>query len=92
LIDSCKQQQLEVAFIFVIHSSNFKALANDVRFLQFNHTLIFDYQNSFDKINHFPPPPYRSFLLDKDNKVQLIGLPINNPKMWKLYMKIITQQ
>jgi hypothetical protein len=35
--------------------------------------------------------PYRTFLLDKDNKVLLVGSPIKNPKMWALYEKIITQ-
>ena len=91
LMDSCKLQQLDVSFIFVIHSDDFIKLGHDVQIFGFDHPIIYDYQNSFDKINHFPPPPYRSFLLDKDNKVQLIGLPIKNPKMWELYKKTITQ-
>lgn len=30
---------------------------------------------------------YRTFLLDKNNKIQLVGSPVNNSKMWQLYKK-----
>jgi len=89
LIDSCEQLQLDVSFLFVIHSLDYEKLNDDVHFFEFSYPLIYDYQNRFDKINHFPPPPYRTYLLDKNNKVQLIGSPIDNPKMWKLYKEII---
>ena len=92
LIDSCKLLHLDISFIFVIHSSDYKKLGYDIQLLGFDYPIIYDYQNSFDKINRFPPPPYRSFLLDKNNKVQVIGSPINNPKMWELYKKVITQK
>ena len=91
LIDSCKQQQFNVTFIFVIHSDDFVKLSSDIRFFNFDHPLIYDYQNSFDKINNFPPPPYRSFLLDKDNKVKIVGSPIYYPKIWQLYKDILSQ-
>ena len=92
LIDSCEQFQLDVSFLFVIHSLDYEKLGSDVKFSEFSYPLIYDYQNSFDKINHFPQPPYRTFLLDKNNKVQLIGSPINNPKMWELYKEVISQR
>jgi hypothetical protein len=42
-------------------------------------------------LNHFPSQPeLQSFLLDKDNKVLLIGNPVLNPKVWDLYKQIIT--
>lgn len=91
LIDSCRLQQIDVGFIFAVHSSNYKQFTGEVRFNDFDHPIIYDDHNRFDKLNHFPPTPYRTFLLDKNNKVLLIGSPINNPEMWQLYKKIITQ-
>jgi len=90
-IDSCRLQKIDIEFIFAVHSSNFKRFDGEVRIYDFDHPIIYDYKDSFDKLNHFPPAPYRTFLLDKDNKVLLIGSPINNPKMWELYQKVITQ-
>ena len=76
-------------FIFVVHSSDFKRFDAEVSFYKFDYPIIYDYHNSFDKLNKFPPAPYRTFLLDKDNKVQLIGSPINNPQIWELYKKVM---
>lgn len=89
LIDSCRWQQIGVEFIFAVHSSDYKQFTEEVRLNEFDYPIIYDEHNSFDKLNHFPPAPYRAFLLDKDNKVLLIGSPINNPTIWKLLKKII---
>jgi len=91
LIDSFRQQQIDIGFIFAVHSSDFEHFDNEVRLNYFDYPIIYDYHNRFEKLNQFPPAPYRTFLLDKDNKVILIGSPINNPAMWALYKKIITQ-
>ena len=91
LIDSCSRQQINIGFIFVVHSSNFRQFTGDVRFEEFDYPIIYDYHNRFHKLNHFPPVPYRTFLLNKDNRVQVIGSPINNPKMWELYKTVITR-
>ncbi len=91
LIDSCKQQQMDIGFLFVVHSTDYDYFGHEVRFNEFDHPIIYDRKNCFDKLNHFPPHPYQTFLLDKDNKVVLIGSPINNPSMWELYKSIIAQ-
>ena len=57
----------------------------------FDEPIIYDYHNQFFKLNQFPPDPYRTFLLDKQNKVQLIGNPVETPQLWELYNKVITQ-
>jgi len=91
LIEICEKQKMDVAFLFVVHSSNYHMFNIEIIENQFNYPIIFDYNNNFDKLNHFPPDPYRTFLLDKDNKVILIGSPINNNAMWELYKRVITQ-
>jgi hypothetical protein len=91
LIDSCNRQQLDVGFIFAVHSSDFKIFSLEIQLRMFDYPIIYDYQNQFQNLNLFPPAPYRTFLLDKDNKVKLIGTPINNHKIWELYKKVIEQ-
>ena len=86
----CQQQQIDVEFIFAVYSSDFRRFEADILISMFDYPIIYDYHNDFEKLNHFPPVPYRTFLLDKDNKVQIIGSPINNPKMWELYKSVIT--
>ena len=92
LIDSCHNCFSNVGFLFVIHSTNFKIFEQELIISNFNYPVIFDFKNSFDKLNHFPPFPYQTFLLDKDNNVLLVGSPVNNPKMWELYKKTIEQK
>jgi len=92
LIDSSNFQKLDVSFLFIVHSSDFLNFDKEVLLYNFDYPIIYDYQNQFYKLNRFPPAPYRTFLLDKDNKVQITGSPINNPMMWELYKKEITRQ
>ena len=91
VIESSIGQLLNVSFIFIINSSDYEMLEHFVIAHDFNYPLIYDYQNEFDRLNHFAQIPYRTFLLDKDNKVLLIGSPIDNPKMWELYLKVISR-
>jgi hypothetical protein len=64
----------------------------EVCFNDFKYPIIYDYHNDFDKLNHFPPYPYRTFLLDKNNKVLLIGSAINIHVMCEKYLKIMNSE
>jgi hypothetical protein len=53
---------------------------------QFDHPVFVDINNAIDHLNQFPQKPeYQCFLLDRDNKVLMIGNPMANPKIWELY-------
>ncbi len=86
-IDTCRSVYPDVGFLFVIHSDNYKKFEREVRFSELDYPIIYDYRDEFHKLNKFPPDPYRTFLLDKNNKVLLIGSPIHNPKIWELFKK-----
>lgn len=91
LIDSCREQSIDVSFIFAVHSSDFKRFTNDVKFHEFDEPIIYDFENRFYRLNRFPDDPYRTFLLNHENRVLLIGDPIGNPHLWQLYKKTIKQ-
>ncbi|MDR0606212.1 MAG: hypothetical protein LBG80_18185 [Bacteroidales bacterium] len=89
-IDTCIAYQPSISFIFIVCSSDYEFFERALISSEFNYPIIYDKKNDFDKLNHFPPIPYRTFLLDADNRVKFIGSPINNPKIWTLYKKIFT--
>ena len=92
LIDSCRDQLIDISFLFVVHSSNFTEFEDELLLYEFDYPIIYDYENTFERLNRFPSTPYRTFLLDKENKVILIGSPKNNRKLWNLYKQEITRQ
>lgn len=54
--------------------------------------LFFDHKNAFFVKNKIPKENnLHTFLLDKNNRVVLIGSPINNEKMWNLYKEVISK-
>lgn len=87
IIRLCHQQHIDVGFIFAVHSSNFKHFEEGILASYFDYPIIYDFHNRFEKMNHFPPVPNRTFLLDKENRILLVGSPINNSKVWELYKK-----
>ncbi len=91
LMDSCNQNCMKVSFLFAVYSTNYKRFGYELIIDEFNHPIIYDRNNDFFKLNKFPKAPYRTFLLDQNNKVLLVGSPIGNPQMWALYKKVIMQ-
>jgi hypothetical protein len=89
IMNICESNDIDVSFLFVVHSNNYEDFGYELLLDNFNYPIIYDRQNRFYELNHFLPYPYRTFLLDKDNKVILIGSPINNPQMLQLYMNNI---
>jgi hypothetical protein len=45
------------------------------------------------KLNNFPQErEYQCFLLDKQNRVVMVGNPVYNHAIWELYKKIINEK
>lgn len=68
---------------------------NDMKYLflrnKFDYPAFIDINSTINALNHFPQAmPYQCFLLDSDNKVLMIGNPVLNPKIWKLYKEQIS--
>lgn len=81
---------LDVAVVFVAWVKSYKQLEEIQKLNRFNTPLIYDRTGQADSLNHFPTiSGFQTFLLDKDNRVVLIGSPINNEVLWNLYKKTI---
>lgn len=80
----------DIQFIFILHPKEIREVKIQAKLNKFNYPLYFDKNNDFDKLNKFPTDiSLQTFLLDKNNKVILLGNPIQNPKMKELYINKI---
>lgn len=90
-----KQKELrkwhpETALLFITHPY-FAKIESEIK----HHSLVIhcDAMNIFPQDNPFlsADPLYQTFLLDRNNRVVLVGSPIGNPKMWDLYKSTIAR-
>ncbi|WP_300427111.1 DUF1573 domain-containing protein [uncultured Parabacteroides sp.] len=80
-----------VPFIFVFQSKDDRELRYILKRDNFDRPICIDRNNRFDELNQFPQDiTFQTFLLDKDNKVKVIGNPVHNLAVRDLYLKQIT--
>lgn len=80
----------DVPCLFVFHPSSKKDLIKLLKRKRFNYPVYIDENDAFNKLNHFPTNiDFQSFLLDENSKVLVVGNPILNPHIKKLYLNII---
>lgn len=89
-INKCQLNGYDVGFLFAVHSTNYKDLEEKLYEYRFKYPIIYDSTDKINKINKLPTEDkYRTFLLDERNRVILIGSPITNDKIRKLYTEIL---
>ena len=87
-ISSVSQDSVPVIFFF--HPKNVEEIIYRLKFDKYNYPVCIDFDDKFNKLNHFPADPtFQTFLLDKNNRVLAVGNPVHNPKVKELYLKII---
>ena len=68
-----------IPFIFVFQSKDDKELRYILKRDNFNRPVCIDRDSQLDKLNKFPQDiTFQTFLLDRDNKVKVIGNPVHN--------------
>lgn len=83
----------QVSFLFYFQPKDEKELKFLLKRDDFKQVVYIDKKSKLYAANKFSDnTSYQCFLLDKDNKVILIGNPTLNPKMWDLYKQTITGQ
>ncbi|WP_273494992.1 hypothetical protein [Rikenella microfusus] len=81
-----------VRFVFVFHPKDTAALIERLQLYDFDLPVWIDRQGSFEQANALPEEAsFHVFLLDRDNRVVLVGSPVGNPKMWELYKSTIAR-
>lgn len=79
-----------VSFLFYFQPKSVEDIQTLFRENKFSYPSYIDTNNELNRLNNFPTDSrFQTFLLDKDNKVILIGSPVNSPQMWNLYKQMI---
>ena len=80
-------------FFFQPKQKDEKELQHILRSNAFRHPVYIDKENEIDKLNKLPSrTEYQCFLLDKDNKVIMVGDPSTNQGIWDLFKRVITER
>ncbi|MDR1980566.1 MAG: DUF1573 domain-containing protein [Tannerellaceae bacterium] len=80
-----------VPFLFFFHPKDMKEISYLLKREGFDFPICIDLQDELNKRNQFPPDiTFQTFLLNKENKVVVIGNPIHNLAVKELYLKRIT--
>ena len=91
--DSAFIRKPEFVFIFQPKMKDEKEVQNIFKSNGFSHSVFIDKENETDKINKFPTnTEFQCFLLDKDNKVIMVGNPSQYTVIWALYKKVINER
>jgi hypothetical protein len=81
----------KLSFLFFFYPKNKKELRALLSSNRMEYPVFIDESNEINRLNSFPADTrYQCFLLDKDNRVLLVGNPTLNPKIWELYKEVIT--
>jgi hypothetical protein len=82
----------QVNFLFYFFPKPTDDLQAILKLDNFKQPIYVDSRDEINKMNSFPKQMlYQCFLLDRDNKVILIGNPTIRPKLWEIYKKQISQ-
>jgi hypothetical protein len=80
-----------LSFLFFFQPKNKQEMDFLFQRDKFAHPVFIDMNNTINRLNHFPPQEeYQCFLLDKGNKVLIVGNPTFNSKIWELYKEQIS--
>ena len=83
----------EFIFFFQPKQKEVEELQSIFKSNAFRHPVFVDKENKINMLNNFPSKvEYQCYLLDKDNKVIMVGNPSYNSGIWTLYKKVITER
>lgn len=83
----------QVDFLFFINPKFLTDAQITIQHSSFCFPVCIDISDSLNKLNHFPSDSrFHCFLLDENNKVILIGNPVQNPKIKELYLRTISER
>ncbi len=90
-VDSLTNEK--VAFINIVNIRHLTTLKDVVYGNRFHYPLFIDSEDKFNNLNKLPNDyQFRTFLLDENNRVVLIGNPVQNQKIRDLYIRTICER
>ncbi|MDL2278284.1 DUF1573 domain-containing protein [Parabacteroides sp. OttesenSCG-928-G07] len=82
-----------IPFLFFFHHDDYKKIGSLLKRDQFDLPVCIDLDDQLNKLNEFPSDmTFQTFLLDKENRVVIIGNPVHNLAVRDLYLKQLTNK
>ena len=76
--------------LFMIDTPNMREIDMGLRAQGFEYSVFYDLEHQMGLLNpNLTKTRFNTFLLDKENRVVLVGSPANNDKLWELYKQQI---
>lgn len=89
----CKADSLtdgKVPFLFFFHTKRQKDIINQLKAFKIDLPVCMDHNDQLNLLNKFPSDmQFQTFLIDRNNRVKVIGNPVNNSKIRDLYLDFI---
>lgn len=83
--------ETKIPFLFFFYSKDYIEVRNLLKRDKFDLPVCIDKDDQLNKLNQFPADiTFQTFLLNKDNKIVVIGNPVHNLAVKELYLKQIT--
>lgn len=80
-----------VPFLFIFQSNDTKEIRYLLKRDNFDKPISLDLSDRLNRLNHFPiDSRFQTFLLDRNNRVVLIGNPVHNPQIKELYINKVS--
>lgn len=84
---------LALIFIAAPKGGDSKDIISALKKFSINYPFFIDSLNQFVELNEIPRDRrFHTFLINKQNKIVLVGSPIGNDKMWKLYKDYVRKK
>lgn len=82
----------EIPFLFFFYPKDYNELCQIFKRDLFDTPVCIDFKGELNKLNNFPSlPQFHTLLLDKDNKVVVIGNPVHSMDIRSLYIKQLSE-
>lgn len=88
-IDNNKDDLDGVDLLFFVHAYDYSSFEYLVKDLFFAYPVIYDANEEYSRRNRLLDTDYQTFLLDENNEIRLVGIPIKNRELAKLYIQEI---
>lgn len=82
-----------VPFLFFLRSNDTSHMEYLLKRAGFEHPVCMDTAGVLNRLNRFPPDEaFHTFLVNRQNRITVIGNPIHNPAIKDLYLSVLTGQ
>lgn len=90
-VSAFRSNRLSLIFVLVPKQEEYLSVRSVLRARRYNWTILVDKENAFEKTNPQMPKDgiYHCVLLDKNNKVVIIGNPLKNKKVFNMMIDLV---